>query len=474
MNPGEEPLARPRVQPPALGNGSLPPERPEQPERNGSADADELDEVRRLLLGPEQQRLERLEDRGLDAKELADVLGPAVRMSSARDDQLSKALAPTIETSIQHSVRRNPKALADAIFPSLGPAIRKSIRHSLSTMIESFNQILENTFSVRGLKWRLEAYRTGRPFSEVALMHSLVYRVEQVFLIHREDGLLLQHVVAPAVPAQDADMVTAMLTAIRQFARDSFPGSAGEAGGQLPLGEQRLVIADGPEAILAALVRGIPPLDLQERIEERLAEVHSTCADELAEYDGDDVAFEPARPLLEELLEQKVREHQRKTRVSAPLAGVAVVLVLLVILAARAFFASRAQETEFQSLVERVSAEPGLFVVESRRDGDEVWISGLRDPAARDPEQVAADASIDKIIVHWSWQTFHSMEPGMVLARIESALMPPSGVVLVLDDGVLELHGAAPEAWLEQVRTLAPALGARWVDESGLAAVDGE
>ena len=44
---------------------------------------------------------------------------------------------------------------------------------------------------MQGLKWRVESIRTGRPFAEIVLMHSLLYRVEQVFLIHRETGLVL-------------------------------------------------------------------------------------------------------------------------------------------------------------------------------------------------------------------------------------------------------------------------------------------
>ena len=36
--------------------------------------------------------------------------------------------------------------------------------------------------------------RTGRSFAEVVMLRSLVYRVEQIFLIHRETSLSLLHV----------------------------------------------------------------------------------------------------------------------------------------------------------------------------------------------------------------------------------------------------------------------------------------
>jgi OOP family OmpA-OmpF porin len=58
------------------------------------------------------------------------------------------------------------------------------------------------------------ALRTGTSFAEVVLLNTLLYRVEQVFLIERESGLLLQHVRSAAVRTEDADMVAGMLTAI--------------------------------------------------------------------------------------------------------------------------------------------------------------------------------------------------------------------------------------------------------------------
>ncbi|MEZ5976076.1 MAG: hypothetical protein R3E96_14915 [Planctomycetota bacterium] len=38
------------------------------------------------------------------------------------------------------------------------------------------NVALENSFSPRGVRWRMEAWRTGRPFGEVVLLNSLEYR----------------------------------------------------------------------------------------------------------------------------------------------------------------------------------------------------------------------------------------------------------------------------------------------------------
>src|SRR5436190_4493612 len=96
--------------------------------------------------------------------------------------------------------------------------IRRSIAESLRRLMQS----LEHTFSWRGLKWRFEALRTGKTFAEVVMLRSLVYRVEQLFLIHRKTSLSLLHVTADSAIAKDSDMVAGMLSAIQDFVRDSF------------------------------------------------------------------------------------------------------------------------------------------------------------------------------------------------------------------------------------------------------------
>ncbi|HJR49672.1 MAG TPA: hypothetical protein VJ794_01115, partial [Gemmatimonadales bacterium] len=221
----------------------------------------DLAELRELILGAERRRLQELERRldaaGLTREELAELLPEAIVLRAGRDRQLARALAPTVENAIGESVRRNPRQIATAIFPVLGPAIRKAIADALAGLVASINSALEHSVSPRGLRWRLEAWRTGVPFAQIVLKHALVYRVEQVFLIHAETGLLLSHAWTPELPPSDPDLVSGMLTAIRDFVADSFARD-GDAGGlrRFTVGELTVMVEQGPQAILAAVVRG--------------------------------------------------------------------------------------------------------------------------------------------------------------------------------------------------------------------------
>src|SRR5215831_16724295 len=183
-----------------------------------------FEELRRIILSGEREQLRDLRDRVSNrerrSQDIANVLPEAVKLSRERGDELTQALRPAVESSIKESIEKKPDTFVDALHPIIGPMVRRSIAESLRRLMQSFNQALEHTFSWRGLKWRFEALRTGKTFAEVVMLRSLVYRVEQLFLIHRKTGLSLLHVAVDPTVAKDSDMVAGMLSAIQDFARD--------------------------------------------------------------------------------------------------------------------------------------------------------------------------------------------------------------------------------------------------------------
>src|SRR6516162_6321385 len=214
---------------------------PEAPEREDPEQV--YHELRELILAPEQQALKdlhhRVDDPASRTEDVGSVVAEAIelRRRQGGDEALSSALSPTIETALRESVRKDPGTMADALFPVMGPAIRRSILETLRSYLESFNQIMDQSLSWQGMKWRFEAVRTGRSFTEVVLLHSLVFRVEQVFLIHKKTGLSLGHVAAPAVAMQDPSLVSGMLSAIQDFVRDSFHSGPDEGIERLSVGD---------------------------------------------------------------------------------------------------------------------------------------------------------------------------------------------------------------------------------------------
>ncbi len=277
---------------------------------------DQLARLRSLLVSPEQQDIavikERLDNPEIQADDVSRVLAEAIIIRTSRDSKLAQALLPTIEQAIKDSIRKDPKFLANAIFPIIGPAIRKSIAESLRSMIQSLNETLTYAFSWRGLKWRLESIRTGKPFGEIVLLHTLVYRVEQVFLIHRETGLLLEHVAATSSCVKDVDMVSGMLSAIQDFVRDSFGADEKQELQSLNVGEFIVWIEPGSQLALAAVIRGNPPQDLRQEMVEALEKIEFEQSQVLHDFQGDPAPFKSSRHHLEACLVQ-ARYNAQKT-----------------------------------------------------------------------------------------------------------------------------------------------------------------
>jgi OOP family OmpA-OmpF porin len=420
------------------------------------ADFEDLSALRDVFVGPERRRLAELQARLDDPEQRAHDVGevlPHVLLQHAQDPHFARALTPPLEKALTEAVRRDPKPMADALFPVMGPAIRKAVSAALAGMVDSFNRAIEHSLSWRSIEWRLEARRTGRSFGEVVLLKTLVYRVEQVFLIDRRTGLLLQHVQHGADRVQDADMVSGMLTAIRDFAQDSFKTPDADSLESLKVGDLSVWIEAGPLAFIAAVIRGTAPREFRQTLQSAVEEIHLRFGDVLQSFSGDATVVADARSLLESCLEMRYRAEERKPRPKAAwvfIGAIAAVLGLWAVVGYRA-------QLRWTHYLDAVRAEPGLVVVDTSRSGGKYVVTGLRDPLARDPETLLAAAGLSPAAVDGRWSAYQSLDPRLVLARATALLHPPAGTTLALGaNGVLTASGAPPTAWIAETARLAP------------------
>ena len=432
----------------------------------------EFAELRELLLGGERRQLEelrrRLDSLGITPEELAEMLPEAIALRAGRDRQLARALAPTVENAISESVRRNPREIATAIFPVLGPAIRKAIAETMAGLVESINRAVEHSISLRGIAWRIEGWRTGVPYAQIVLRHSLVYRVEQVYFIHAETGLLLGHASAADLKVADADLISGMLTAIQDFVSDSF---AIQEGGELRtfcVGELTVMVERGPQAVIAAVVRGPPPDTLLLQLQDALENLHFQFAAAFAEYNGDAAPFAGARPRLEELLVTVLNtDRGQRSRGRGVWMRWAVPLLLLLLIAGALMWRSRQR---WSAAVERLEATPGIVLVSAERDWGRWKFRGLRDPMAPEPAVLLAGLGRDPSRIEGTWETYLSMEPELILARARRSLAAPASVELALAGDTLVGRGTAPLPWVAASASRGPPPGVTHLDLSGVEA----
>jgi len=438
----------------------------------------DLEELRRLLVEPEQLQLtnilERLNNPRVRAREMSRPLPEAIRLRNAQDDSLTEALSPTIIKAFHSSIKKDPRPVAEAISPLMGPAIRRAIAIALSGMVQSFDQALKHSLSWQGTKWRVEALRTGKPFAEVVMLHTLVYRVEQVFLIHKQTGLLLQHVAADATITKDADIVSGMLTAIQvaigNFARDSFGPGEEEPMDTLDMGDREVWFESGPQAVLAVVLRGQAPETLRsDYFAPALEAIHVEQREDFELFNGDPAPFEDSRRVLEECLQAQYQGRTDPAEFKIPayiwLLAAAVVMTLGV----WGFFAVRA-DWRWNAYLEKLKREPGIVVTEAGKQNGKRFVAGLRDPLATDPEVILRQQTpIDPATVTMHWEPYQALEPRLILERARKVLEPPSGVELKFAGGTLSASGVATHDWIVDARGIARVLpGVTAYDEQNL------
>lgn len=432
----------------------------------------EFERLRQLLLGAEQQQLDRHAGRidALEAEErlraehLPEMLDEARRLRG--DERIAQSLAAPVAASLGAAVRDNRQTIVDALFPIIGPAIRKAIAEALRDFAEGFNRALESSLTPRGLRWRFEAWRGGMPYAQVVLRHTLKFRLDHVFLIDRESGLVLHRESAPERADLDADAIAGMLTAIGDFVRDSVAREGSLASATV--GEHLLWVIEGPRMNLAAFLRGVPPPQLRTLLEQRLERLHADLADPAAVLQAGSAdagaAFADKLELHE--LEQAVAEsgEGKKAVKRWPL----LLALLLALLAGVAWWVRDARwHARVDALRARLAAQPGLVVTGvSSTPWRSVEIRGLRDPDAVKPETLLDAKEIGPDQVRFALQPMLSPDPAITATRARRLLAPPPGVQLEVDrEGRLMLRGTAAQAWIDAAREHAP-----WI--AGVAAVD--
>ena len=440
---------------------------------------EDLQNLRTLMFQREIALLDKLkqymEDPQQKARDVSSIIAEALILRANNDNRLGRALEPVVGGIFRDVLRKNPADFANIIFPLMGPAIRRSIAESFRTMLEGFSKSMELAFSWKGLRWRLEALRTGKPFSEVVLLNTIIYRVEQVFLIHSATGLVLSHAVHEGVDTQDVDMVSAMLTAVQDFVRDCFTG--GGSGGELEsmqLGEFVIMVEKNPYASLACIVRGTPPVSFRQNLRASLELLLIKYSDALAKFNGDSTPFAEATDYLNDCLSSSfVGEN-------SPLPAWAKALPVLLLLGCAFFLgwwqytthlekeAALALRQERMEAVRTLRSFPGFQVLGSRASADEtVWEIELnRDDLTPSPETILEESGFNLSGYAIIATPYISYDPIMVDARVRQAIQPPNSVSMyVSSDGTVSFAGTASVDWMHQARKMAQSVpGVKLVD----------
>ena len=219
------------------------------------------------------------------------------------EDALIGLLAPVLGDAIRRRIRDAREEMIEALYPIIGQTITRAVSEAIRDLVRTVDARMRTSFSPRALWWRLRARLGGASGAEIALRESLPFEVAQVFLIHRETGLLLRHVSRDPGVASDSDLISGLLTAIRDFAQDAF--GRGEEGqlDEIQYGERSILIEAAQHAYLAVVVDGVEPPGFRAELRQRIIEVEHTYESVIRHYEGDPAPLAPVEPSLRSLME---------------------------------------------------------------------------------------------------------------------------------------------------------------------------
>lgn len=411
----------------------------------------------RLTAETEQLALlrEKFANKTVTAADVSDVLHQAVDLRRKEDSKLSFALAPIIGDALETLIKKSPQKIVAVLGPKLGEMIGEYVRTAIREFTEEINEVVNHSLTTQAIKWRFEAYVKGVSYPELYFSRTLRYRVEQVFLIQKDSGLPLCQVTKGKVGVLNEDAVSAMLTAILAFVNDSFAKEEKqERVNYINVGNYKILVEHGPEAILAGVVKGAsPPPNLSTQFKETLDKIHLRFKDEFLAFDGDTNIFESASEDLKYCLrEERNKEFAQKEEKPKFSKGTLVLgaCVLTVLVGGFVWWFRESESQQLTRLLEEVKNQQGLVsasITQNAETGPVLRI--LRDSRISEVisnvTEIFQREGIDIPIKEY--MALGSMD---IQKMVMLLLTPPTTVTLTVDNDVLVASGSANHDWIKR------------------------
>jgi hypothetical protein len=280
-----------------------------------------VEALRDILFRHDRERMARLET------ELEDL-----EQRVTDKESLVATISPVLSEAIRRQIHDEREEMIEALYPLIGQLVVRAVSEAVRDLARTVDAQVRRSFDLRAVWWRIRARLGGASRAEMSLRASLPFEVSQVFLIHRETGLLLWHVSRDSEAARDSDLVSSMLTAIRDFTQDAFGrGKEGQLE-EIEYGDECILLEASRHAYLAVVASGVEPPGFRAEMRERIVEVEHRYAGVLDDYDGDPTRLATTAEIVRPLI--SAPEPPRMTRAQKwSVAGVASLLVICLVIA---------------------------------------------------------------------------------------------------------------------------------------------
>lgn len=194
-------------------------------------------------------------------------------------------IAPIITPAITNQIRNARPEMIAALYPIIGQTIGKAISEAMYDLRRRIDANLQQNLNFSQQFRRFRARLKGVSATDLILRESLDYKIIHIFLIHRKSGLLLKQI-SRDEEQQDSDIFSAMLTAIRDFAQDTFSSKEEELE-EIQYGASHILLRNGIYAYLAVVVEGVQPSGYAALMQYIIHQINLEYEKELQQFSGE-------------------------------------------------------------------------------------------------------------------------------------------------------------------------------------------
>lgn len=227
--------------------------------------------------------------------------------------EVLETVEPEIPRFVQTSIKESKEEMIDAIHPIMGALVIRSVSESMRELARNIDDRMRGTFNLGTLTQRLRARATGVSEVDIAIRQSLPFKVDELFLVHTETGILLQYLARKVDPLtnteslitedEDSEVISGMLTAFQDFVEDAF-GSEDEGSlDEFQYGQKQVHIKPGRHIYIAVVIQGIAPRGFGATISDHVYRIESEYAEDLREFTGNMAVFDDVAVLLKSIMD---------------------------------------------------------------------------------------------------------------------------------------------------------------------------
>ena len=264
-------------------SGGLPLDQPASPDTSA-------DDLREILLRAERERSDDL------AKQVADL-----ERQVTDKEALIALLMPVLGDVLRQKIRDARAEMIEALYPIMGQVVVRAVSEAIRDLARSVDAQMRTSLTPSAVLGRVRARLGGVSDGEMVLRQALPFTVAEIFLIQRPTGLLLWYASPQPAELRDSDVISGMLTAIRDFAQDAFGAVNDRELDEIQYGDRRIVIEAVQHVYLAVVVDGIEPPGFRAQMRSLLIDIQNQYEEVLRDYDGDASPLAPVETPLRSL-----------------------------------------------------------------------------------------------------------------------------------------------------------------------------